>query len=296
MIPSNDNVTEGKMTTEDRMTIDERYKYLRKMKSRYVNANRKERGRLLDEMQAVTGLHRKSLTRLLQGNLERKPRCKQRGRTYDAEVLAAVGVISASLDHPCAERLTPNLVWMAEHLAAHQELEVRTAVREKLKRISISTVERYLRTMGQKRTRRSRKPPRAPNAALRGIPMGRIPWNTTEPGHLEADTVHHCGESASGEYIHTVQMVDVATGWSERRATLGRSYLVMKDAFRHIVNQTLSRSAQCTRTLDSIFSLPCRTADHTEVVFDTLSEIPDPRLQMALAPVTLSSDGMSTLR
>jgi hypothetical protein len=124
MIPSNDNVTEGKMTTEDRMTIDERYKYLRKMKSRYVNANRKERGRLLDEMQAVTGLHRKSLTRLLQRNLERKARSKQRGRTYDGEVLAAVDVISASLDHPCAERLTPNLVWMAEHLAAHNALGV----------------------------------------------------------------------------------------------------------------------------------------------------------------------------
>lgn len=225
------------MTTEERMTIDERYKYLRKMKGRYVKAKRKERGRLLDEMQAVTGLHRKSLTRLLQGSLERKARRKQRGRTYDAQVLAAVEVISASLDHPCAERLTPNLAWMAEHLAAHQELKVSAGVVEKLSRISISTVERHLRTMRQKRTRRPRKPPRAPNAALQGIPMGRLPWNTTEPGHLEADTVHHCGTSASGEYIHTVQMVDVATGWCERRATLGRSYVVMQDAFRYILNQ-----------------------------------------------------------
>jgi len=225
------------MTTEDRMTIDERYKYLRKMKTRYVNASRKERGRLLDEMQAVTGLHRKSLTRLLQSNLERKPRTQQRGRTYDAEVIAAMDVISASLDYPCAERLTPNLVWMAKHLAAHQELDLCAAVLEKLSRISISTVERRLRTMRQNQHRRPRKPPRAPNAALQGIPMGRIPWNTKEPGHLEADTVHHCGDSASGEYVHTVQMVDVATGWNERRATLGRSYVVMQDAFRYILKQ-----------------------------------------------------------
>ena len=153
------------MTTEDRMTIDERYKYLRKMKTRYVNASRKERGRLLDEMQAVTGLHRKSLTRLLQSNLERKPRTQQRGRTYDAEVIAAMDVISASLDYPCAERLTPNLVWMAKHLAAHQELDLCAAVLEKLSRISISTVERRLRTMRQNQPRRPRKPPRAPNAA-----------------------------------------------------------------------------------------------------------------------------------
>jgi len=30
-------------------------------------------------------------------------------------------------------------------------------------------------------------------------------------------------------------MIDVATGWSELRAVLGRSYLVMEDAFRYIL-------------------------------------------------------------
>jgi hypothetical protein len=67
--------------------------------------------------------------------------------------------------------------------------------------------------------------------------MERIPWDTKEPGHLEADTVHHSGPSASGEYVHTVQLVDIATGWSERRATLGRSYIVMEDAFRYILKR-----------------------------------------------------------
>lgn len=32
------------MSTEDKMTIDERRKYLRKMRQRYMQANRKERG------------------------------------------------------------------------------------------------------------------------------------------------------------------------------------------------------------------------------------------------------------
>jgi len=45
------------MSTEDKMTIDERRKYLRKMKKHYVQAGREERGRLLDEMEAVTELH-----------------------------------------------------------------------------------------------------------------------------------------------------------------------------------------------------------------------------------------------
>jgi len=65
--------------------------------------------------------------------------------------------------------------------------------------------------------------------------MTRIPWNEPDPGHFEVDLVHHGGPSSSGEYVHTLQMIDVATGWSERVALLGRSYLVMQDAFERIM-------------------------------------------------------------
>ena len=71
------------MPTEVKMTINERRKYLMRMRLRYVRANRKERSRLLDEMQEVTELHRKSLVRLMQADPVRKPRHRQRGRTYD---------------------------------------------------------------------------------------------------------------------------------------------------------------------------------------------------------------------
>ena len=67
--------------------------------------------------------------------------------------------------------------------------------------------------------------------------MKRIPWQEQEPGHFEVDLVHHCGRTASGEYMHTLQMIDVATGWSERVAVLGRSYLVMQDGFSRILDR-----------------------------------------------------------
>jgi hypothetical protein len=50
MVLSNDNVTEGTMPTEEKMTIDERRKYLLIMRSRYVAADPKERGRLLTKI------------------------------------------------------------------------------------------------------------------------------------------------------------------------------------------------------------------------------------------------------
>ena len=223
------------MFTQDKMTIDERRKYLRTMKKRYVKAGRKGQVQLLDEMEVVTGLHRKSLIRLMNGSLGRNSRHKQRGRTYGPEVDDALRVISESLDYICADRLTPNLVWMATHLAAHGEMDTSPRLLEQLERVSISTVKRRIKRIRQDLPRLPRKGPRCANKVKRGIPMKRIAWDEQEPGHFEVDLVHHCGNSASGEYVSTLQMIDIATGWSERAAVLGRSYLVMQDAFRRIV-------------------------------------------------------------
>ena len=52
------------MPSEEKMSIDERRKYLKLILPRYLKAKRRERGELLTEMEKVTGLHRKSLVRL----------------------------------------------------------------------------------------------------------------------------------------------------------------------------------------------------------------------------------------
>jgi hypothetical protein len=226
---------EGTVSTEENMTIDERRKYLRRMKTRYVRASRKERGQLLDEMEAVTGMHRKSLTRLLNGSLQRQPRVRQRGCTYDKPVQDAIAIIAESLDYICAERLKSNLVWMAEHLVKHGELFLSPTVRRKLERISVSSTQRILSSLPKASYRPKRSKSRRKKGFLHEIPTKRLPWNERRPGYFEVDTVFHCGLSASGEFICTVQMIDVATGWSERVSVLGRSYLVMEDAFRRML-------------------------------------------------------------
>lgn len=223
------------MAAEEKMTVDERRKYLSTMKKRYVKASRKKRGQLLDEMEAVTEMHRKSLVRLMNGSLERKASCTQRGSTYGPQVDDALRVIADSLDNICAERLTPNLVWVAEQLARHGEMEVTEALLKQLGQISISTVGRRLRRTRQDRPRLPRRHSPCTRKVTQEIPMKRIPWDEQEPGHFEVDLVHHCGPIAEGEYVHTLQMIDIATGWSERRAVLGRSYLVTEDAFHHVV-------------------------------------------------------------
>ena len=56
-----------------------------------------------------------------------------------------------------------------------------------------------------------------------------------QPGRFEADLVHHAGVSSTGLYVHTLQLADIASGWSEWEAILGRSYLVMRYAFARIL-------------------------------------------------------------
>ena len=133
------------MAETDPMTVDERRKYLHKIRLCYRAAQtKKERSRLLDEAQAVINLHRKSLIRLLNGDLARKRRTRQRGKTCGVEVEAAIHLIARSLDYPCAERLKPNLVWMARHLQAHGELQVSEQTLVLLERINVSSLRRRL--------------------------------------------------------------------------------------------------------------------------------------------------------
>jgi hypothetical protein len=190
---------------------------------------------LLDEMEAVTGQHRKHLIRQMNRPIERQTRRQERRRTYGPEVTYALRVIAESLDHICAERLQPNLVWMAQHLAAHGELALSDELLEKLGRVSISTVRRLLARQPRDLPRLPRKGPQQVNRLAREIPAERIAWDEAQAGHFEVDLVHHCGVSASGHYVHTLQMIDVATGWSERVAVLGRSYRVVQDAFARIL-------------------------------------------------------------
>jgi transposase InsO family protein len=231
MVLSNDNVTEGIMSTREEMTIDERFKYLQIQRGRYLAASRRGRGQLLTEMEEVTGLHRKALIRLMGKPVVRRVRQKQRQRAYSCEVEDALRVIAESLDYPCAERLTPGLPRIARHLARHSEMRLSPELLEQLERISVSTVRRILQRIGQDEMRLPRRGPERANQVVRQVPMRRIGWEEQEPGHFELDSVHHGGPQPTGEYVHTIQFIDVATGWSERIAVLGRSQLVVADAF-----------------------------------------------------------------
>lgn len=228
------------MAKWEKMTIEEHYKLIGNVQAKYLQAGRREKGQILDMLVEATGLERKYLITLLNGQgPNRKERKQQRGRKYGAKVDDAIRIIGSTLDWICAERLTPGLVEMALHLARHGEMIVDDELLELLGAISIPTVRRTVNRVRQDEYRLPQRKGkrRYRNSVADQIVMRVIPWDIAIPGHFEVDLVHHAGPDVRGECVYTVQFIDVKTGWSERIAVLGRGYSRMREAFAKFLAQ-----------------------------------------------------------
>ena len=59
-------------------------------------------------------------------------------------------------------------------------------------------------------------------------------WDERKPGFFEADTVAHCGIRTEGQYICTLTLTDVHSGWTENRALLNKAHRRVKEATNDI--------------------------------------------------------------
>jgi transposase InsO family protein len=217
------------------MNTDERFKYLRMVQERYRKASRQGKSRLLDELQAMTGLHRKHLIACMNSpSLQRRKRHRERSRVYGPEVEHVVALVADALDWLGADRLQAGLVATAQHLARFGHVTLSAELLALLQQISVGTVHRMLQRIGRpadapSQVRRGRRPDSLVQAL---VPVGVIPWDEPEAGHFEADLVLHGAPDQEGPYICSLQLVDVLTGWSERFAILGHDFDQMWQALQ----------------------------------------------------------------
>lgn len=196
-------------------------------KPRYLKANKREKGKILDEFCSNTGFKRKYAITILQASHEynkaakygRKPRKK----IYNSDVILPIIKIWELLEYPCGARLKPVLMPTANAMIRHDELTINQQIEEKLNKISAKTLDRRLSSERKiRRLKRNRGTTRHGSLLKSSIPIRITEWNTNELGFMEMDTVAHNGGDPGGEFIYSLDMVEISTGWSEQIAVMGK--------------------------------------------------------------------------
>lgn len=183
---------------------------------RYRTADRRSKGRVLDEFVAVTGFHRKHAMRLLRTKRSQKAGGSRiERRIYDEAVRTTLVVLWEASDRLCGKRLRPLILILLEAMERHGHLDVAPEIKAKLATMSAATIDRALRHVkGHSRAQRSRGV--AGSELRRSVPIRTFDdWGDPAPGHIEADLVSHSGPVAKGSFAWTFTLTDIATGWTE---------------------------------------------------------------------------------
>ncbi|NJO33735.1 MAG: transposase family protein [Rhodospirillales bacterium] len=185
---------------------------------RYRSAGRREKGRILDELAAVTGWHRKHAVRALRarpptpaaGTVARAQATIQRrdpGRGDGAVRSIRSGVRQAAQgDDPRA----------AAGVDRHDRLTLSRHERALVLSVSAATIDRMLVNVKVAAAGGRRRRVGFYSAIRREVPIRTFnDWNDPPPGFCEIDMAAHGGTSAAGSFIQTLTLTDIATGWTE---------------------------------------------------------------------------------
>jgi hypothetical protein len=201
--------------------------YAALQRERYRSATRAEKGALLNEVVAVTGLHRKAAIRLLR-RAPRAPTARSRAgrpRLYGSAVAAAVEVLWQATGHIGPHRLQPFVPELLDRLTRDGELTLPPEIDKLVRHVSPATLGRLLAPA------RATRPPRGATTTRVGtwlrheIPIRTFTeWDDAGPGFFEVDLVAHCGTSTQGFSLCTLCAVDIATAWVELEAIWGKRH------------------------------------------------------------------------
>ena len=198
------------------MSYQARKEYLIAILERYKKASRIEKTLILNEFTAVCGYHRKYATALLNGKRRFPGSKKGPERKYGEDVEHHVRLLWNTLFRPCSKKLKAALKELLEFYPSSIDPELK----QKLLGISPATIDRLLRL----ERKLSGLSTTTPSRLFRNqIPIKLRDWNIDRPGYIEADTVSHCAENASGTFASSITLVDIYSDWTENRAVLGKS-------------------------------------------------------------------------
>ena len=205
-----------------KLSMELRRELLRRTAEDYASARKRIKSQIVDQLVAATGYGRKYAITLLNNPPGSVGPSRPRRARYDERVKRPLVTLWTTANRICAKRLVPFLPELIEVMERHGHLSLPADVREKLLTISSATADRLLAT--ERSNQRGVSTTRPGSLLKKQIKVRTFAdWDDLQPGFLEADLVAHCGESAAGSFLHTLVLVDIATGWTECVALLRRS-------------------------------------------------------------------------
>src|SRR3978361_1370297 len=211
-----------------RVSMVTRDELLVALAARYRGSGRPEKTRILDEFAAVTGHHRKHAMRLLRaGPSGQAPASRPERRVYDEVVREALIVLWEASDRICGKRLKAMIPTLLPAMERHRYLDLMPALRPARTAISAATIDRALAPQRERSGAGTRRR-RSLSALRRSIPVRTFSdWNDPPPGFIAVDLVAHSGPVASGAFIQTLVLTDIATGWTECAPLLFREQTLL---------------------------------------------------------------------
>jgi hypothetical protein len=220
-----------------RMDMHNRDELTRVVAKRYRNATKKEKGVILQEFCLNTGYEHKyaikKLRRMVLYSGAKKQKQQRKKQSKYMKITATIKGLWDVADFPSATRLYAIMPELVKRGIAYEEIHPTNEQQELLQCISISSIDRMLQS--EIRTRRRRINGQTKAGKLKyEIPLAIDSEPVTKPGVLEIDLVVHCGESAMGEFINTLNATDSVTGWYEAEAIMGKSQRAVEQAMEEI--------------------------------------------------------------
>ena len=203
------------------------------LRVRYSGAAFGDRIKILDEFVALTGYHRKHAIRVLGEEIATAKMARTRNRLYDEAVRQALTMLWEAADRICGKRLKALIPMLVDAMERHGHLDLDPVVKIKVLQVSAATIDRVLEAArlhidGQRKRRSG-----VGSAIRRSIPVRTFAdWRDPPPGFFEIDMVEHCGGvKTEGEFVHTLTMTDIASGWTECVAMRVRDQMLVIEAF-----------------------------------------------------------------
>jgi len=196
-------------------------------KKEYQKATKKEKKQILDSICCSTGLSRDRAARVLRKkSFNKKINIENRGRKvkYGPKVAKALEFIWTLMDYACGKRIAAGMSVMLDALERHGELVFDSDVVQKLREISSFTIDKLLKPVKKAMSYKGISTTKPGTLLKKDIPLRLgTEWDDAIPGYTEIDLVAHCGDTAAGDYVQTLDVTDICTGWTETQAVINKA-------------------------------------------------------------------------